>query len=206
MKKNFSLGDLLIPYAIVAVGLLVLYDIRFHFYLIYLLIVLTVFILGARLKDINICALSLLAIVPFTLETAVFSSGLISLESSKDQRLLQNTLIFGAHFLIDLIIVFPLTYRVELTKKLFPKFKTRYTFADAIMPWLAIFSVCMSFAALVENYFRNAKGANLTFFFYSFDVSGYLIYSANCLILLILAAVTYKEAYDYALPSLRKKR
>ncbi|MEJ6474363.1 hypothetical protein [Pseudoalteromonas piscicida] len=206
MKKNFSLGDLLIPYAIVAVGLLVLYDIRFHFYLIYLLIVSTVFILGARLKDINICTLSILAVVPFTLETIVFSSGLISLESSKDQRLLQNTLIFGTHFIIGLLIIFPLTYRVEITKKLFPKLKSRYTFADAIMPWLAIFNVVMSFAALVENYFRNAKGANMTFFFYSFDVSGYLIYSANCLILLSLAAITYKEEYDYALPSIRKKR
>ncbi|PCK31487.1 hypothetical protein CEX98_12510 [Pseudoalteromonas piscicida] len=162
--------------------------------------------LGARLKDINICTLSILAVVPFTLETIVFSSGLISLESSKDQRLLQNTLIFGTHFIIGLLIIFPLTYRVEITKKLFPKLKSRYTFADAIMPWLAIFNVVMSFAALVENYFRNAKGANMTFFFYSFDVSGYLIYSANCLILLSLAAITYKEEYDYALPSIRKKR
>lgn len=128
MKKNFSLGDLLIPYAIVAVGLLVLYDIRFHFYIIYVLIVLTVFILGARLKDVNICALSLLAVVPFTLETAVFSSGLISLDSSdKDQRLLQNTLIFGTHFLIALMVVFPLTYRVEITKKAIPKIKKHAT-------------------------------------------------------------------------------
>lgn len=207
MKKNFSLGDLLIPYAILAVGLLVLYDIRFHFYVIYGLIVSTIFILGARLKDINICALSVLALVPFTLETAVFSSGLISLDSSdKDQRLLQNTLIFGTHFIISLLVIFPLTYRVEITKKLFPKLKTRYTFADAIMPWLAMLSIFMSFAALIENYFRNAKGVNMTFFFYSFDVSGYLIYSANCLTLLILAAITYKEEYDYALPSLRKKR
>ena len=62
----------------------------------------------------------------------------------------------------------------------------------------------ISFAALVENYLRHAKGVNSTIFFYSFDVAGYIIYASNIGVLTVLTAIKYKEAYDYALPSLRK--
>ncbi|WP_462160697.1 hypothetical protein [Pseudoalteromonas maricaloris] len=206
MKKNFSIRDLLLPYAVIGVGLFVLYDIRYHFFLIYIMTISAILVAGIRLKDINISTLAILVAIPFSLEVIVFSSGLISLSSTESSRLLQNSIIFGVHFLINLSVVFPLTHRVELTKKLFPKAKVRFTFADSILPWLAILGVFMSFAGLVENYLRHAKGVNSTIFFYSFDVSGYIIYASNCGVLLVLTALTYKEEYDYALPSLRKKR
>ena len=206
MKRNFSIKDLLLPYAVIGVGLFVLYDIRYHFFLLYLMSVSALFVVGARLKDINICTLALLVAIPFTVEVVIFSSGLVSLSSTENSRLVQNSIIFGIHFLINLTVVIPLTYRVEITKKLFPKSQVKFTFADQVLPWLAIFGVFISFAALVENYLRHAKGVNSTIFFYSFDVAGYIIYASNIGVLTVLTAIKYKEAYDYALPSLRKRR
>ncbi|WMO12392.1 hypothetical protein [Pseudoalteromonas piscicida] len=119
MKKNFSIRDLLLPYAVIGVGLFVLYDIRYHFFLIYIMTISAILVVGIRLKDINISTLAILVAIPFSLEVIVFSSGLISLSSTESSRLLQNSIIFGVHFLINLSVVFPLTHRVELTKKLF---------------------------------------------------------------------------------------
>ncbi|PAY01514.1 hypothetical protein CKO50_10220 [Pseudoalteromonas sp. HM-SA03] len=162
--------------------------------------------MGLRLKDVNICILCILCLTPFVLETLVFSTGLISLSSSPENRLFQNSLIFGIHLIIELIVLAPLTYRTELTKKLFPRYKIKYTFADNIFPWLAILGALFTFATIVENYLRNGKGYDVTFFFYSSDIAGYILYSAKCGIMIALTALTYKEEYDYALPSLRKKR
>ncbi|TMP37816.1 hypothetical protein CWB98_09090 [Pseudoalteromonas rubra] len=159
--------------------------------------------MGHRIKDINVCFLAIIAIMPVLYENIIFTSGLISLDSTDDNRLLQNSIIFGAHLVKELLILVPLTYRVELTKKLFPKHKIRYTFADSILPWLCIITAAMSFFALIENYFRNAKGYDITFFFYAFEITGYLNYSAVCGILVVLAFLTYRDAYDFRQPSLK---
>ncbi|KZN43752.1 hypothetical protein [Pseudoalteromonas luteoviolacea] len=206
MAKHFAFKDLLLPYVVMVVVIFIIQDATYFFFLAYISIVSLVFLIGHRLRDVNICSISFLAMMPVLFENIIFTTGLISLVSEPGDRLIQNSLIYGIHLVKELMILVPLTYRVEISKKLFPKHKIRYTFADSVLPWLCLISAAISFFALIENYMRNGKGYDITFFYYAFDVTGYLNYSMFCGVLVVLTFLSYKEAYDFKAPSIRRTK
>ncbi|RJE76316.1 hypothetical protein BGP78_14765 [Pseudoalteromonas sp. MSK9-3] len=166
---------------------------------------LLVLFLSFRIEEVNIATIVTLTLLPTLIEFLIFGLGLVNLSSSHGDRLVQNSIIYGIHFAIDLFILVPLTYRVELSKKLFPIAKVKYTFADSMLPWVQIIAIVMTFSALIENYFRNAKGYDITFFFYSYSIVGYLKYSFAFGIITVLLGMAYKEYYGFKTPTLLSK-
>ncbi|MEC4088458.1 hypothetical protein [Pseudoalteromonas rubra] len=173
--------------------LIILRDATFYVFSAYSLLLSGLFIIGVRLKDVNLCGLTGLALFPIIYENLLFSTGLISLTSETQNRLFQNSLIFGLHFIKELILLVLLIYRMEITKRLFPTRNIYYTFADTLLPWLCLLTAIFSFLALFENYLRNGRGYDITLFFYAFEVTGYLFYSSVCGILLVLTVITYQQ-------------
>ncbi|MCG7561937.1 MULTISPECIES: hypothetical protein [Pseudoalteromonas] len=205
MTKDLSIKDLLLPYVVMVVVIFIMQDATYVFILSCIAIISLVFLIGLRIKDINICVLAMMNLSSILIENLLFSTGLISLYSDEENRLLQNSIIFGLSMARELLILVLLTYRVEITKWLFPKHQIRATFADSIMPWLYLIGAAISFFALIENYFRNGKGYDITFFFYAFEITGYLIFSTICAMLVALTVISYKEAYELKVPTIKKR-
>ncbi|KAF7788735.1 hypothetical protein PRUB_a1785 [Pseudoalteromonas rubra] len=173
--------------------LIILRDATFYVFSAYSLLLIGLFIIGVRLREVNLCGLTGLALFPIVYENLLFTTGLISLTSETQNRLFQNSLIFGLHLIKELILLVLLIYRMEISKRLFPNRHIYYTFADTLLPWLCLLTAIFSFLALFENYLRNGRGYDITLFFYAFEITGYLFYSSVCGILLVLTLLTYQK-------------
>ena len=167
-----------------------------------------VFILFSfKVKDFNIAILAMIIlIIPTLSEFVIFGTGLISLDSNIENRLIQNSIIYGIHLFLNILFLAPITYRLELSKKLFPQLKIKYTFADAIFPWLQLISIFLTAAALIENYVRHTYSIDITFVFYSYSLIIFMIYSFSASTIGLLCYCTYKDSYLDKLPRLIQKR
>ncbi|MBE0369575.1 hypothetical protein J8L98_05755 [Pseudoalteromonas sp. MMG013] len=202
MKSEKSLYRLLLIYAVSIVTLFIVKDDPAIFtYSLFALGVLALF-LALRIGDVNIATIIVLVALSPLAELIIFGFGLVDLRSSDGDRLIQNSIIFGTHFVIDVIVLVPMTYRVEISKKLFPIAKIKYNIADSLLPWVQLIGIFVSVFALVENYLRNAKDYDIAFFFYSFSISGYIVYSFSAILITILLAMAYKDYYGFKTPTL----
>lgn len=205
MKSEKNLYRLLLIYAVSIVIWVIVKDNPLISISVLMAVGLLVLFLSIRIDEVNIATIVVLIFLPTLFEFLIFGLGLVDLSSSHGDRLVQNSIIYGIHFAIDLAVLVPLTYRVELSKKLFPVAKVKYTFADSMLPWVQIIAIAMSFFTLIENYFRNAKGYDITFFFYSYSIVGYLKYSFAVGIITVLLGMAYKEFYGFKTPTLLSK-
>jgi hypothetical protein len=205
MKSEKNLYRLLLIYAVSIVFWAIVKDDPLVFTSVLIAFGLLVLFLSFRINEVNIATIVILTLLPTLIEFLIFGLGLVDLSSSNGDRLIQNSIIYCIHFAVDIAVLIPITYRVELSKKLFTTTKVKYTFADSILPWVQIISIAMSFFALVENYFRNAKGYDITFFFYSYSIVGYLKYSFSVGIITVLLGIAYREFYGFKTPTLLTK-
>ncbi|KAF7772240.1 hypothetical protein PCIT_a2273 [Pseudoalteromonas citrea] len=202
MKSEKSLYRLLLIYAVSIVTLFILKDDPAVFtYSLFALGVLA-FFLALRIGDVNIVTVIILVALSPLAEFIIFGFGLVDLRSSSGDRLIQNSIIFGIHLVIDVVVLIPMTYRVEISKKLFPIEKIKYNIADSLLPWVQLIGIFVSVFALVENYLRNAKGYDIALFFYSFSISGYIVYSFSAILITILLVMSYKNHYGFKTPTL----
>ncbi|WP_125778695.1 hypothetical protein [Pseudoalteromonas rubra] len=185
--------QLLIIIGILSLILIILRDATFYVFSLYSLLLAGIFVIGIKLRDFNLCGLAGLALFPIAYENLIFTTGLISLNSEQHNRLLQNSIIFGLHIVKEVILLVLLTYRVELSQRIFPTRRVYYTFADGLLLWLCLLTVIISFLALSENYLRNGLGYDITFFFYAFEITGYLFYASVCGTLSLLAFKSYQQ-------------
>lgn len=171
----------------------------------YLIFNTTLVIVSLRIKDFNTFVLGLMILLPYYLEQIIFNLGIISLSSSIENRLYQNSIIFGVQFLINLVVLFPIVKRIELQEKYWPKSKPELSVGDQIFPWLILLSCIKCFTALVENYFRNGLGYDIQFFYSIFDITGFINLSITTTILAALVYDNYKNSKYRTLPKLTKK-
>ncbi|QTH72497.1 hypothetical protein [Pseudoalteromonas xiamenensis] len=177
----------------------------FYFLRAYLGFVALVTLYAYKLGDKDTAFIGFLAFVPFFLEVLIFNLGLISLTSSDEDRLMQNTIIFGVQFVISLIALIPMVMRVELQQKIWKDYQPQLTLADTVFPWALLFSTIKVFCALIENYLRNGLGYKVQFFFSTYDITGYLMLSISASILGYMLYESHCEHKYKILPSLKPK-
>lgn len=173
---------------------------------VYLVYVSGIIILAFRLNDKDTAFISFIAFVPFFIEMVLFGFGLISTSSSDEDRLKQNTIIFGVQFIISLIALIPMVKRVELQKLIWRNYEPKLTLADQVFPWMLLFTSLKIFGALFENYLRNGLGYKIQFFFDTYDITGYLMLSITACILTFMLLETYSNAKFKNTPSLKSRK
>lgn len=173
---------------------------------VYLIYVLFIIVLSLRLNDKDTAFIGFIAFLPFFIEMVLFGFGLISTSSSDDNRLKQNTIIFGVQFVISLIALVPMVKRVELQRLIWRRYEPKMTLADQVFPWMLLFTSLKIFGALFENYLRNGLGYKVQFFYDTYDITGYLMLSITACILTYMLLEAYKDSKFNVTPSLKSKR
>ncbi|WP_440055035.1 hypothetical protein ACSLBF_02435 [Pseudoalteromonas sp. T1lg65] len=157
-----------------------------------------VFLLAWRLKEKNIITITLIVTVPIVVETIVFGFGLIDLSSTADNILIHNSIIFGYHLIVEILILFMLMKRSNITRWFCGQQHVKHTFADDLLPWVFLFGVFVAAATLLENYLRIVKDYEMTFFFYSMDVVGYVSRTVVSSTLVMMVFREYQNGYRFS--------
>lgn len=163
-------------------------------------------ILAYRLNDKDTAFISFIAFVPICLEMVLFGFGFISTSSSDEDRLKQNTIIFGVQFVISLIALIPMVKRVELQRFIWRNYEPKLTLADQVFPWMLLLTSLKVFGALFENYLRNGLGYKIQIFFDTYDITGYLMLSITACILTFMLLESYSNSKFNTPPSLKSIR
>ncbi|CCQ11455.1 hypothetical protein PALB_23520 [Pseudoalteromonas luteoviolacea B = ATCC 29581] len=163
-------------------------------------------IAALKFKDFNTFVLGTLILSPYFLEQIIFNFGFISLSSTEENRLYQNSLIFGVQLIINLIVLYPIVKRYELQEKYWPSSKVKMSLGDQIFPWLILLSTVKCFTALVENYFRNGLGYNIQFFYSIFDITGFINLSITTAVMTTLVFESYTDFKLSKIPRILKKK
>ncbi|MFC3033161.1 hypothetical protein ACFOEE_11580 [Pseudoalteromonas fenneropenaei] len=202
-KRSYNLYSFALSVLVLIAVLVNAPNIFIYTYLIYNSILI---LIALRIKDFNIVALGILMICPYYLEQVLFNLGLVSLKSSDDDRLIQNSIIFGIQASINLLPLYPLVKRMEIQSKLWPSVKIRATPADEVFPWLQLCLISLSFFCLIENYLRNGLNYQVQFFYDIFDITGYIVFSITTAIMSFMTIDSYKNHRLSILPTLRNKQ
>ncbi|WMN61121.1 hypothetical protein NI389_06970 [Pseudoalteromonas xiamenensis] len=172
----------------------------------YVVFIFCIIICSLKFKDRDTTFISFIALIPVLLEMMIFDTGLISLKSSDEERLFQNTVIFGIQFLSNLAALIPMVLRVEFQTKIWPFYEPKLTIADNVFPYTLLLSSIVIFCSLIENYLRNGLGYDIKFFYSIYDIVGYFVLSTNATILTYLTINSYKDERFKKLPSLKKPK
>ncbi|OHU87032.1 MULTISPECIES: hypothetical protein [Pseudoalteromonas] len=153
-------------------------------------------VFGVLKKDPNITHISaILALVAIS-EYVIFSYNIISLGGELDDYLVVGSLVFGVQLAINLIAVFLLICRVQLSK-LISKTTSKnieLTAFDGIFHWFFIFAGIINLLALLENVLRNGFDFKyLTFIYDIYENLGYTIIALICGTLITMLVVSARD-------------
>ncbi|MFC0117943.1 hypothetical protein ACFFK7_08415 [Pseudoalteromonas xiamenensis] len=181
-------------------------QVPFLFLRLYVVFIFLIILFSIKFKDRDTTFIAIIAAIPVCLEMVIFNTGLVSLESTEEERLFQNTIIFGIQFLANLAALIPMVLRVEFQSKIWPFYEPKLTIADSVFPYTLLTSSVVIFCSLIENYLRNGLGYDIRFFYSIYDIVGYFVLCISATVLTYMTWNSYVDNKFRQLPSLKKSK
>jgi transcriptional regulator with XRE-family HTH domain len=149
---------------------------------------------AAYTKNINMMHINGFILFIYIINYFIFQVGLINYITPEANKLLQGTIIYGAHLLFSLALVLILIFRVQLSRLLSQSKSIELTHFDGIFHWIFLYTSTIYLLALLENvawsYFEIKSW---TLIYDNFEGLVYIAWALSCGALLTMVICSSKD-------------